>query len=241
VGHPSDANGVEHWLVRKYSITNPAGVTVDDITDAACRGIGFVPSVGLFAAGAITTTTKGKTTTSWVVRKSADGSAGSWSTVDVVAPPAGYSATARAVAGDNYGNIYVAGDTYSLVNKSVIPKWLVRQSSSGGATWTNADAFSYAPGMLSIASGMGKDSVGNPVVAGTGQDSKGALHWLVRRPLQGTWTTVDDYQLAAGQPAAAGDSWEDCVTTDAAGNVLVTGDGVDATGVDHWIVRRTNP
>jgi hypothetical protein len=245
VGHPSDANGVEHWVVRKYSIANKDGVTVDDITDAGCRGVAFVPNVGLIATGGITTTTKGTTTTSWVVRKSLDGSAGSWSTVDVIAPPAGYTAMARAVTSDINGNIYVVGETYSLVtvskhSSSVIEKWLVRQISPGATTWTTVDAFSYPTGMAAIAYGIGRDSFGNPVVAGTGEDSTGAWHWVVRRPVQGAWQTVDDYQLAPGQPAAAGGGWEDCVTADAAGNVLVTGSAVDASGVEHWIVRRTN-
>jgi hypothetical protein len=95
--------------------------------------------------------------------------------------------------------------------------------------------------MTSIAYGIGKDSVGNPVVAGIGQDSTGAFHWVVRRPVPGGWATVDDYQLSPGQYAAAGAGWENCVTADAAGNVLVTGGAADATGVEHWIVRRTNP
>jgi hypothetical protein len=241
-GHSSDARGVNHWLVRKYSSANPTGFTVEDIPNAVGRGIGFVPSVGLFAAGSITTTAKGTTTTSWVVLKGADGGS-KWSTVDVVTPPPGCFAMARAVATDKYGNIYVAGQIDTPVGAkrpSVVSQWLVRQS-LGGATWATADAFSYLAGKSSYAFGMGMDSTGNPVVAGIGTDSAGTEHWLVRRPVQGVWNTVDDYQLASGQPAVPGLEWVGCVTADAANNVLVTGGAADATGVDHWIVRRTNP
>jgi hypothetical protein len=75
-------------------------------------------------------------------------------------------------------------------------------------------------------------------VVGTGIDAQRSNHWLVRRPnAQGTWQTVDDYQLAAGQRGYASD-----VAADAGGNLVVVGAANDAAGVSHWIVRRlANP
>ena len=49
-----------------------------------------------------------------------------------------------------------------------------------------------------------------------------------------TWTTVDDYQLAAGQNAYAF-----CAGADRSGGVYVFGQSADANGLPHWIVRKS--
>jgi hypothetical protein len=48
-----------------------------------------------------------------------------------------------------------------------------------------------------------------------------------------TWSTIDLFQLAPGQPARAND-----IAADARGNVFVNGRGADANGVDHGLVRK---
>ena len=244
VGVAPDAKGVGHWLVRKGSNGGQIWSSVDDISGARALGIGFVPDVGVFAVGSISTTTtiKGSstTTTSWISRRSVDGGL-TWSTVDILQPPAGYNAHGVAATSDSLGNIYVAGSTTVLVGSgrtsSAVPRWIVRKSSDGGNTWSTVDAFSYVSGKSSFPSAMGSDSDGNPVVTGTATDSSGAQHWLVRRPVQGVWQTVDDYQLVLGQKEAVGCG----VATDAAGNLLVTGGADDSAGLTHWIVRRAKP
>lgn len=244
VGTASDANGVHHWVVRKGANAGQTWSSVDDLPSAGALGIGFVPNVGLFAVGQMSTTIKSKnsstTTSSWLVRRSLDGGS-TWSTVDLLQPPAGYGADGYSVVGDVSGNVYVAGNTTILVGtgrtSTYVSEWLVRRSSDGGNSWSTVDAFSYVSGKSSVLSAIGKDSVGNPVVTGTGTDSSGNQHWLVRRLIQGTWQTVDDYQLAPGQKGAFGSG----VVTDAAGNLLVTGGANDSAGVTHWIVRRTSP
>ena len=244
VGTALDANGMAHWLVRKGSNAGQGWSSVDDIAGARALGIGFVPNVGLFAVGHLstTTTTKGSSTTtaSWLVRRSLD-NGNTWSTVDLLQPPTGYGAHGYAVVGDSSGNVYVAGNTTILVgsgrNSTSVSQWLVRRSSDVGNTWSTVDAFSYVSGKSSVVSAIGKDSTGNPVATGTATDSSGNQHWLVRRLMQGTWQTVDDYQLAPGQKEAFGCG----VVTDAAGNLLVAGGANDSAGVTHWIVRRTNP
>jgi hypothetical protein len=241
VGTAADASGVGHWLVRRGSDGGTTWSSVDDISGARALGIGFVPNAGLFAMGSISTVTssKNKTTTTspWVVRRSFDGGA-TWTTVDVLQPPSGYTASGQGIAADAQGNLYVAGRTTILVTSghatTAMGQWIVRKSSDGGNTWATVDAFSYVPGKASVAFGIGNDPTRNVVVVGTGTDSAGYQHWLVRRPdSSGQWQTIDDYQLVAGKSAEAGG-----VASDAAGHLLVTGAANDAAGVMHWIVRR---
>jgi hypothetical protein len=235
--------GLSQWLVRKSADGGQTWATVDAVSSAGANGISFVPGIGLFAVGQAKTTTtstsKGKTTTtssiSWLVRRSADGGA-TWSTVDLYQPPPGYRAGANGVASDALGKVYVVGQTTILVGRTAVDEWIVRESGDGGNTWTNVDAFSYAAGKDAQAKGAGRDAAGNIVVGGIGDDANGLAHWLVRRPVQGIWTTVDDYQLASGTSAGA-----EAIAADAAGNLLVTGYAWDASGSYHWIVRRTNP
>jgi len=135
------------------------------------------------------------------------------------------------VASDSQGRIYVAGKTTVLNGRSAVSQWLVRRSSQGGAngTWEPVDTVANG-----YACGVGRDAAGNIVVVGKATDSSGT-HWLVRRPdTQGVFAPVDDdYQLATGKSAQATG-----VTADAAGNLLVTGSAQDASGIDHWIVRK---
>jgi hypothetical protein len=47
------------------------------------------------------------------------------------------------------------------------------------------------------------------------------------------WANSDVFQLAPGQTAMAND-----LNRDPSGNIFVGGYAADATGVDHWIVRK---
>jgi hypothetical protein len=244
-GGANDGNGGSHWLVRKSADGGENWASVDDLSPGRSYGVSSVPGVGLFAVGSLSSTTSGKgnqstTTRYWMVRRSVDGGA-HWTTVDAYQPPAGYGADAFAVASDAQGKVHVAGRTTILVGSgrtaSAVVQWLVRSSSDGGNTWSTADAFSYVAGKGSGANGLGRDSAGTIAVVGTCIDAQGSNHWLVRRPnAQGTWQTVDDFQLAVGQTAGAND-----VSADAGGNLIVVGSANDAAGVGHWIVRRLAP
>jgi len=239
-GDANDANGVNHWLVRK-SATGESGTwsNSDDLSGAVGRGIAYVPGIGLFAVGF---TERSKTMSNgWMVRRSVDGGA-TWSTVDLYQLPkqSGWyqDANALGVTGDAQGNIYVVGGIKSLVtsgrSSSAVAQWLIRRSTDGGAHWTTVDMFAYTAGQESSAWGISKDGAGSVAAVGRGHDSQGITHWIVRRPdALGFWQTVDDYQLALEKGASAGG-----VLTDAAGNLLVNGVAADASGVEHWSVRR---
>ena len=223
-GTKKNSGGNNHWLVRQSTNGGQTWTLVDDVIYATAHGAGFVPGAGVFAVGQ-------NSSVGWMVRRSVTGNLGTWSTVDNP-----FAGEASAVCGDSNGNIYVAG--YAFVVTQTKPSvrgynvWTIRKSSDGGSHWSTVDTFAYAQNQDSYVTGIGKDALGNVVAVGHASDGQ-TFHWIVRRPdTSGVWQTVDDYQVAPGYPAyAAG------VTTDAAGHLLVTGNGLDANRA-HWIVRR---
>jgi hypothetical protein len=125
------------------------------------------------------------------------------------------------------------------IKKVASQAWIVRRSANGGATWQTVDTFQLASGTASHALGVGGDALGNLYVVGSGtvvSKGKSSSHWIVRRSANGggAWSTVDDYQLAASNSAAAR-----CFAADANGNLLVAGQATSSLGA-HWIVRQ-NP
>jgi hypothetical protein len=219
-----------HWLVRKSADGGQTWNLVDNVTGPTANGAGFVPGAGIFVTGGRFVGGTGLQH-SWLVRRSPNGEPGTWSTVD--GPFA--NAAARGVAGDNSGNVYVSGSQFitTLPATKHTPAqgyyaWVTRKSSDGGITWSTVDTFTCTQntgGYGPVA--IGRNAGGNVVVVG---NSSG--HWIVRTPdLSGAWHTIDDFQLASGYAIASG------VTTDAAGNLLVTGQANDSTGT-HWVVRR---
>jgi hypothetical protein len=238
-GRDASKKNYLHWLVRKSADGGQTWTLVDDVQgptgNFGAAGAGFVPGAGIFVVGA----PYAGSASPWLVRRSLNGQLGTWSTVDNP-----FAGAARAVSSDSQGNVYVAGSQFITVTikthpltTSSYPVWVVRKSSNGGNTWSTVDTFIYAANKGADAYGIGRNSVGNLVVAGRALDSQGKLHWLVRTPdASGTWQTVDDFQLAPGYHASASG-----VATDAAGNLLVTGTAFDATPGEHWIVRRLAP
>jgi hypothetical protein len=230
-GLANDAKRVGHWVVRRTANGGANWVVVDDLpwaTPSQMSVMSFVPTVGTFAVGSLYV----NGVNVWLARRTLDGGQ-TWASADTYQLISGQEAYARGVSSDSQGNIYVVGYAH---NASGIAVWIVRGSGDGGATWTTVDTFSYVAAKASVAHAIGTDSLGRVVVAGAVQDAQGTSHWLVRRPVTGGgWQTVEDYQLAPGQTSDAR-----AIVTDAAGNILVAGIGVDATG-SHWIVRKANP
>ena len=234
-GKHTTTNSYNHWLVRKSPDEGQTWALVDDLQSfsgsTGAYGACFVPGAGVFAVGG---QFPGTGNSSWVVRRSASGDQGTWSTVD------GHFAlgAARAVAGDSHGNIYVAGiqvitvtiKTHPLTTSSYYA-WVTRKSSDGGNTWSTVDTYEYdAQNRGAYAFGIGRNAAGNVVVAGEAYDGQ-HTRWIVRTPdSSGVWYTMDDFQPGNGARANG-------VATDAVGNLLVTGEANDGTSW-HWIVRR---
>jgi hypothetical protein len=211
-------------LVRKTTDGAQTWAVVDDVIYATAHGAGFLPGAGTFVVGE-------NSSTGWLVRRSFTGGVGTWVTVDNP-----FAGTATSVCADNSGAVYVAGNAFIVTQTKPYVHgyylWTVRRSVDGGNHWSTVDTFAYTTGASSYAYGMGTDALGNAVAVGYAYDGQ-HNHWIVRKPgLSGVWQTVDDFQLTPGFSAYAMG-----VATDAAGHLLVTGNGLDAGGA-HWIVRR---
>jgi hypothetical protein len=243
-GKHATTNSNIHWLVRKSTDGGSTWTNVDDVilvnpaTGGECSAwqAASVLGKGVFVVG-----TEFVIPGSWVVRRSIDAGA-TWSTVD--GPFA--NGSAQAVCSDSLGNIYVSGAQF-IATRVVRTKgttvtngyyaWITRESTDGGTHWSTVDTYTYGityskSPQFSAARGSGTDSAGNVVVVGRATDAQGIGHgWVVRRHDSSGWHTIDDFQTASGW----GTAWSG-VATDAAGNLLVTGEANDGTSW-HWIVR----
>ena len=215
-------------------------------TAGSCWSIAFHPTRGVFTA-CDKDITGSPGIPVWTVRRSPSGNSNTWTTVDTfMSPTIKPYGSARDIVVTDSGMIYVSGWTYSV--KTRLETWVVRSSADGGVTWTISDSYTGSWG--AEGSGIALDSTGtNIFVCGRVQDSSGSSHWLVRKgtPVvklvqQGkkwvqvstvVWANSDVFQLAQNQAAMAND-----LNRDPSGNIFVSGHAADATGVDHWIVRK---
>jgi hypothetical protein len=230
------------FLVRKRPAGASAFTTVDADYSRRTAGAGwdlaFDSSNGVFAVGEVNGL--------WTVRRSATGQSNSWATVDSFYTRREWtSGTAKFILATP-SKIHVAGSAYNASTGKT--HWVVRSSSDGGLTWSITD--NVAPvGGFAEAAGIVEDASGNLVVCGKVTGAAGDLHWIARKGTPGsklvkqgkvwvqvatmTWTTSDDYQLVPGKSAQPNG-----ITTDAHGNIYVSGNAHDASGVYYWIVRK---
>jgi hypothetical protein len=165
-----------------------------------------------------------------------------WQTVLNFQLAAGKGADGDSIAADALGNVFTAGNGSDA---SGTCHGLVLRTDTTQAVWdfgddTNPSATQYNSYLWN----MGLDASGN--VYSIGQltpKSTGIPYWYVRKSSDRgvNWSTVDQYQYAAGQ-------WVDATgfTADNSGNIYVVGGGHDAgtkknpSGNLHWLVRRSS-
>ncbi len=231
------ANGGRfHWIVRRSTNGGATWSIVDD----------FAPGGQLTQANAITADATGNVyvagyadygngTFAWTIRKGVGGVG--FATVDSLISndyPGPRGIYAHPTAG-----IFAVGPGKVTIKRVTSQAWIVRRSTNGGASWSDVDTFQLSSGQSSIALGVGGDASGNVYVVGRGtviNKNKSASHWLVRKSANGatSWSTVDDYQLAANYNSEA-----HCFVTDANGNLLVAGQASSSAGTP-WIVRQSS-
>jgi len=214
-----DAQGKQHFFVRRSMDNGATWKTVDDLAGSISRveGIAATPTA-VVAAGRLSNV--------WLVRRSTDGG-NTWTSTDTFRLSSGAPSYAYGVATDANGNFYVTGQAVSTVNKVSQAHWITRKSADNGSTWRTVDDFVSAGGWPR---GVTVDAFGRVFVTG----AVGNL-WTVRGSADGgaTWTTTDNFNLTP-----TGTSTARAVDADASGNVFVTGYAAAADGTSHGIVRK---
>ena len=229
------------WQIRKRPANASTFTTVDADYSGRSSGSGwdmaFHPTYGVFAVGDVNGI--------WTVRRSPNGEKGTWTTVDSFYTNRVWTSGSAKCILVTSSKIHVVGSAYNASTRKT--HWVVRTSSNGGLTWSITDM--ALTGTSVEARGIVEDTSGNLVVCGRATGAAGGWDWIVRKGTPGTtwvkqgknqvpvatmtWTTSDDYQLAAGKSAQP-----NAITRDNYGNIFVSGSAQDASGIDHWIVRK---
>lgn len=231
VGWVQDAAGTYHGLVRKSSDGGGSWTLALDLPGYEFGHAAFSPATGaIFVVGNLGPA--GGELAPWLVERSLDYGA-TWQAVDTPTPAPFSSAASDTVACDSAGNVYVVGRAVKETATSTNVVWLTRQSADGGDTWQTMDAVSAA-----LARGVAVTPSGTVVVVGQAEDAQGTIHWITRTNSGSGWQPSDDFQLAPGAQAVA-----EGVTTDAAGNILVTGFALSSSRAasKYWVVRKLAP
>ena len=234
-GQGTDSTGRTHWLTLARA--SGALTTIDDFVTSGGAGadqLAIDGSGDIFVAGNATYVTRKSTTYNWIVRRRLAGQT-SFATVDNLTASgsgAGAIGVTTITAGAGAG-VYVVGDEAAPNGSG---NWIVRKSSDGGSSWATVDNFQLTAGVGSnLAEAVTADGAGNIYVAGLGSAPSNLMfHWIVRKSSDGgaTWTTDDNYQLAATKNAVASG-----IGVDAIGDVYVAGYAVDSSSVRHAILR----
>ncbi len=214
------------------TVSSSTWSTVDDFQytsgqDSVAFGFGIDNSGNIYAAGYGNDTTADH----WIVRKSTDGGT-TWGTVDEYQKTIDQNSSANYFAADSTGKLYVAGYGHDGT-----AKWgTIRRSTDNGSTWSYTQEFQYSSTYNTEAYSIGVDSSDNVYWAGYGTDSSSKKHWLIRKSTDSaqTWSTLDEYQYATGQSAAAYSGM-----TDNSGNLYAVGNARDNSANWHWIVRKS--
>ena len=158
-----------------------------------------------------------------------------WQTVLDFQLAPGQSSDGEGITADAIGNVFSGGNGYDAAGTN---HGLVLKTDTTQATWylsddTNPNATQYQSSMwnLGLDAGLNAYSIGQLTPLSTG-----IPFWYVRKSSDSgqSWSTVDLYQYTAGK-------WIDATgfAADAAGNIFVVGWGKDASGYNHWLVRKS--
>lgn len=163
-----------------------------------------------------------------------------WQTVLDYQYPGG-TAEGHRIAADTSGNIFCGGDGSDAAG---ITRGMVLKTDTTQASWLVSDDSNPDPSQYeSFVWNLGLDASGNVYSVGQLTPISSFLpSWYVRKrdAVSGTWSTVDNYQYAAGQFMNATG-----FTADDTGNIYVAGYGRETpkrrnqAGNLHWLVRKS--
>jgi hypothetical protein len=94
------------------------------------------------------------------------------------------------MARDSLGNLYVSGH---IEDSSGVARWIVRKSTTGGATWSTVYDINFVTGKNSEIHKLSADSLGNIYAAGEYTGSDNSRYWILRKSSDYgvSWVTID--------------------------------------------------
>mgnify|MGYP000234333758 CR=1 FL=1 len=164
----------------------------------------------------------------WMVLTSSDAGT-TWTVSDQYQRTLNAVSEARSITTDGT-SLYVAGYAESSTNSPAREHWIVRKYTNG--VWSTSDDFNLSATVADMAYTATYYN-GNIYVGGFGTDVTGFQHAILRKLVNGVWSTVDDYEYVAGKAIGA------IQTLAFSGNVLYAGGWAwDAANTDHCIIRK---
>jgi hypothetical protein len=166
----------------------------------------------------------------------------SWETVLVyqAAVPKGSTPNAggTSLAADESGDVFSGGGANAVDGKEA--GQVLQTTDSTETTWFLSDDSNTNPASnITVVNNLGFDSNGYLYSVGQLFPATGAPYWYVRKSSNrgAMWTTVDQYQYAAGSYP-----WADATgfTADKLGNIYVVGGAYDVIIKRHWLVRESS-
>ena len=229
VGGANNLSNAGPWLARHTDDRGQSWATTDEFTDPT-QSAALANAAALGRNGAIYVAGYSNLSDGyhWFIRESIDQGA-SFTTVDDVAPIR-FAASAKAIAVDRSGDLYVAGYNFDGVQY----RWQVRRRHTG--VWSTVDDYVPSPAAVGATYGAqpfaiaAGERAGHVVVVGTAVKADGLAHWIVRRTLDGgqSWVTVDDIANCGARGAA--------FVRRGAGEFVVTG-RCTTGGFTSWVTR----
>jgi hypothetical protein len=157
-----------------------------------------------------------------------------WQTSDDVLLPQGVNAFGTGIGVAPSGTIFAVSGMDSNTF-TVLPAFIQSSTNAG----TNLSSLSGLPEQTSATlHAVATDPTSGAVYLGGCYTNGNTQFWLVLRSPDGgsTWTASDVYQLSPKESAV-------CIglTSDEEGDIYAVGNGTDAHGTSHWVVRKYYP
>ena len=245
-GGATDSSGYSHWIVRRRD----ASGTWKTVQDISIRRSDCYASAMYIVNGTLFIV--GQSGNKWMVQRGSNLGASSltWGTPYTWVPSKTGSAQANAVTADGAGNIYVFGVNGSAAFgfEAVATSAVLQKSSDLGNTWVIAATFKPTGSGANRAHDMAFDASGNLFLASAANFSYSpnpttvvsAWKWVVYR--RDATTGIWEGAFPSGvDPADGKNSLAKGISTDAKGNVFVTGPVQDSSGNYVTEVQRLVP
>lgn len=129
------------------------------------------------------------------VRYSSDGGA-NWSFGDQFSYATGKPAVYKTMTRDILGNLYVSGH---IEDSSGIARWIIRKSTTGGASWSTIYDQNFINGKNSEIHKLSADSLGNLYAAGEFTANDNTRYWVLTKSTNNgsSWVTIDKKAISS--------------------------------------------